>query len=208
MPAQTHVNAVFGRAFPVMGVRLLPLRLGHWRLLEILDSPFVYRAPDGIEPASARDLIVAVAICSRSYRDARWLLRHPAALAVLAWWWGVRHARLDLAQECHYFREYFGAWTAYPQRRKVEGEHPSAMPTSVRLAWLVSTRMAIARAWEFPAIEAMEFLAIEDEKSGGRFVSDKDRAVACAESDWLERVAAAQRAGMGPAEAMRAARMN
>jgi len=176
MQDATHVHAVFARAFPILGVRLLPLRLGHWRLLEALESPFVFQLRKGaVESASGRDLVLAVAVCSRSYRAARRLLLSPARLAVLSWWWGVRHAKRDMLEEARYFREYFAAWTAYPTRHAGENERSSAMPTAVRLAWLISTRMPVAAAWEFPAIEAMEFCAVEDERKGGRFLTASER---------------------------------
>ena len=63
----------------VCGRRLRPLTLGHLRLLEIIESPFLSGGEAGIE-----DLAAALAICSLPFRAAHWMTGRRWALRIVA----------------------------------------------------------------------------------------------------------------------------
>ena len=160
----------------VCGQPLAPFRLGHLRLLEIIESPFL--GGDGDAIVGRADLAQAVAALRLPWRVALCLLRHPRAWR---WWasWNVRRVK-DWRAEAEALSVYLDDCLWAPEAYQEQGAKSDtsafgyASSFAMRVAWRLSEgRVPTLRAavWDMSIIEALAWAVTSAEMSGRGFVT-------------------------------------
>jgi len=167
-----YTNAWLLKPGNVMGKRMRELSVGHFYLLEASDSPFVHGGQ-----VLLSDLVFATMICSMPFKAARDILfADPQKLLRKGRWWGMIFSfkRYDLQQETDAFMNYWKAYTEMPERWQDTDKKAktSAIPWSLRLAWLLMERMPEDKAWDMPMPRACSYYACWAEANGVDFVSE------------------------------------
>lgn len=174
-----HKAAWFPGRVRVCGRRLLPFTLGHLRLLECAESP--YLAGGDVLPA---DLYAAVALIRLPWRVARWVLGRPRALAVAAWRISLGAGRRwDWREESEAFAEYIDdcLWTPDAYRHDAKDDWSVfgyASSFSLRVALRLAehpmrdlSRHRIRQVWDLPITEALAWAVTASELSGRSYVT-------------------------------------
>lgn len=160
----------------VCGCRLPPFRLGHLRLLEIIESPFL--GGDGSADVCKADLARAVAILRLPWRVALWLVRRPR---LWQWWasWVVWRVR-DWPAEARALSEYLDECLWAPEAYQEQGQAADAnvfgyaSSFSMRIAWRLSGGAVPTighPVWGMSIIEALAWAVASAELSGRGFVT-------------------------------------
>lgn len=150
----------------VLGLRLLPLSLGHVILLQRIDSAFVTDAQR--DTNAWEELAIAVAICSQPYREALAMLedRQGTAKAMALWaqkltrtTWRDRLLRrkavtIDLHGQWQAFSDYLKANTKVPHysynpddMREVSCPHVQLVKCSLQRSFGFSDETMLDRSW-------------------------------------------------------------
>ena len=159
----------------VAGKWLRPLTLGHLRLLEIIESPFLAGGSVGIE-----DVAVAVAIVSHPFWLARWSVGRRWALRLLAL--PVAVYTRDWKKESGTLNKYLSDNLWMPEQYRKENEiqiNPFGYSSSLsmRLAWMVSGKWAHGvpikshPVWNLTVMEVLAWRLTDTEINGREFVT-------------------------------------
>jgi hypothetical protein len=187
-----HKAAWLPGRMEVCGFRLPPFRLGHLRLMEIIESPFL--GGDGEAVVGRADLAQAVALVRLPWRVSLWLMRRPS---LWRWWasWTIR-STTDWKTEAVAMSEYIGECLWAPEAYQ-DGSGGSAEDHSVfgyassfamRIAWRLSEGKFPQRSsgvWDMSIVEALAWAVTAAELSGRGFTT-RD------EVDQVERMVAQQ----------------
>jgi hypothetical protein len=161
----------------VCGRFLRPITLGHLRLLEIIESPFLTGESVGIEDLSAGVAIVSLPLWAAGQAIGRkWLLR-LVALPVL---W-----RTLMIGQWHEEAKAFGEFLAdnrwMPEMYKKEGDIVNVFEFSssfsMRLAWLLSGKIGggvpvkTHPVWQLTVMECLAWRMTDMELSGKEYVT-------------------------------------
>lgn len=160
----------------VCGIRLPPFRLGHLRLLEIIESPFL--GGDGKAEVGKADLAQAVAVLRLPWRVALWVIRRPRAWR---WWasWTVRKAA-NWQEEAEALATYLDECLWAPEAYQEGGQKSDnsvfgyASSFSMRIAYRLSngdTPTVRHKVWNLSIIEALAWAVTSAELSGRGFVT-------------------------------------
>jgi hypothetical protein len=129
-----HLEAAFPERYQILGLTLKPFCIGHFLILENCGSPFVTPID---RPVTENDLILAVAVCSRSYEEAREITSPQLAFKILKPWMRTIYPRLFFFRKkinwffrFRLFDEYISAaiqsplfWTEEGSDRESLGAH-------------------------------------------------------------------------------------
>jgi hypothetical protein len=186
----------------VCGYRLPPFRLGHLRLLEIIESPFL--GGEGQALVGKADLAQAVAVVRLPWRVALLVMRRPA---LWRWWasWTVRNVS-DWQDEAKAFGDYVADCLWAPEAYSEDGAKTDETPFgyassfAMRIAWKLSGGSIPSKGWggwNLSIVEALAWAVTAAELSGRGFVTrDEMDTVEASVARQVEREAA-QEAGQG-----------
>jgi hypothetical protein len=179
----------------VCGRRLAPFTLGHLRLLECIESPYL---TGGV--VKRVDTFAAVAIVSMPWRVARWVIGRQFCLALAAWWIGRGDGGAWLwSDESDALAKYIDdcQWTPESYRKDGEKEDDASvfgysssfsLRLAVRLAGMNLPKLSryhVRQVWDMGIIEALALAVTAAETSGRGYVT-RD------EMEQVEAMAAAQ----------------
>ena len=160
----------------ICGKPLPPFRLGHLRLLEIIESPFL--GGDGQAVVGRADLAQAVALLRLPWRVALRLLRHPRAWRWWASWtvWRVKDWRDEAGALALYLDDCLWAPEAYQEQGAKSDTSAFGFASSfaMRIAWKLSegrVPTADAKVWDMSIIEAIAWAVTSAELSGRGFTT-------------------------------------
>lgn len=105
-----YVAAAIPEPFQILGLRLKPLCLGHYFLLERFENAFVSNK-DAV--ATFDDLIMGVLICSMTYEEFMEFL-FQSDFEEQVFQWGKKCGVFDLAEKCRLFHEYITKGSEQP----------------------------------------------------------------------------------------------
>ena len=174
MNAAAWISAALSDETPVcMGLKLRPYSIGHALLLARHDSSFALGGP-----ITLGDMVLAVLVCSQTFRDAQGTLN--------AWWakwyvkyWGWHMRKLNIISEAKTFQAYRETGTWLPNINfKLENARMMTAPQAVwLLAFLVKDcGMAPAEALDVPIARANALLYADmDSRGEVNFQSDSER---------------------------------
>lgn len=188
---KTFVNECVCDPVTCLGVTLRPFSIGHYWLLQRLDSPLFKPG----HPIGFADLILAVLVCSNDFESGRTIL-----------------ARSDLDRELERWRKRIsGNFFARPFLKKVSAARilnatkifleylnagvtsepyvmfaPSSQDSTVRSDWTMMTFIALMRTFRMSFNDAVNMhlpltrwmLAINGEREGGVKLADRDEQAA------------------------------
>jgi hypothetical protein len=190
-----HKAAWYPGRMRICGRRLLPFTLGHLRLLECIESPYLAGGR-----ATRADTFTAVAIAAMPWRVARWFVGRPWWLSLAAWIVGRRDG-IDWVwkEESEAFERYIEdcQWTPESYRKEGEKEDDASVfgyssSFSLRLAVRLAgmnvpqlSRYPVEQVWDIGIIEALALAVTAAETSGRGYVT-RD------EMEQVEAMAAAQ----------------
>lgn len=159
----------------VLGLRLLPLQLGHLRLLHAVGSPFLVAG----SKRSVGDLALAVFICANDCLvvTALEMADREAAFAE----WGALASQQDFEAAAAEFDAFLAAWCIEPEQWRAEGERTRRAGTPwwqlVHVALCAHMGLDRAEAWHCPVPEALRSYAAIGELAGHvEVVSDEEKA--------------------------------
>ena len=159
----------------VCGRRLRPLTLGHLRLLEIIESPFLGGGSVGIEELSAAVAIVAAPLwLARHLVGHKWLLM-LAALPIAVRW-------QKWQDEAAAFEQYMADNQWMPERYSKGNEincnvFGYSSSFSMRMAWMMAERyqpgvpVKTHPVWRLTVMECLAWRLTEMELNGGEYVT-------------------------------------
>lgn len=179
-----HANAFLARPGKVLGLRLKPLTLRRYWVLEALQSPI---ACGGV--VELGDVGLAAWVLSVSPWFAQWAIRHPAWLA-----WRMRRLSKRIANPDDYavardgLLTYWQAYTDFPAIRPAKNEtaRMSCLPRSVNIAWALMSRLPERRVWSMPMGEALTYFAALCEGNGREFRTERDKRMAAKNHEALK----------------------
>lgn len=177
-----HISAWFPSSPAIAGVRLLPLTLGHWRLLEAMGLPFTGRTE---RAPSVDDVRAALLVCSIGWRRAYRLVRHPTLFAIYA---SIKCRRATV-QDAIALQAYFSESWFKPERFVEDTDGASAKSAAYAPCCGAAIRVAMAaeRAgvkrlarrltpciWDVTIAEALWIISCSEELSGAELESAED----------------------------------
>ena len=190
-----HKAAWFPGRMRVCGVRLQPFRLGHLRLLECIESPYLVGGD-----ATVMDLAAAVALLRLPWRVARWAVGRRGALSVASWLVARKSGReWQWHEESDALSAYVEQCLWTPEQFKEDGAKDGSvfgyassfsMRVAARLAgsdFRALTRAPCRQVWDMTVTEALAWAVTASELSGRNYVT-RD------EMDAVQAMAAAQAA--------------
>jgi hypothetical protein len=160
-----YVQAFTGSPPEILHRRLIPFSVGHAYLLEAAGNGFAPTANGG----SIDDLVVAVQVCTRSFRDAVRFLQGVEFFDADAW--AKECADCSLEFEAEKFRAYTDAALTIPPRwkKKEQGQCRAPWPLQI-LAGLAGeaamTRATVDDLMNTPLAEAFALLAARQSWQG------------------------------------------
>lgn len=129
----------------VLGRQLLPFSLGHSLLLDIFESPF----SRGGE-ITGEELIFAVWICTRPFRDALDQLQRQTMVKECIRW-GRKCRKLDLNVAAQRFDDYVSESSVTPKRWEKPGAGGSArVPWQIAMFWNLCGSSVNEDLWDLP----------------------------------------------------------
>lgn len=176
-----HISAWFPSSPAIAGVRLHPLTLGHWRLLEAMGLPFAGRTE---RAPSVDDVRAALLVCSIGWRRAYKLVRHPTLFAVIA---SVKCRRATVADAIALQAYFSESW--FKPERFVEDNGNAAKSAAYAPCCGAAIRVAMAaeRAgvkrlarrltpsiWDTTIAEALWIISCSEELSGAELESAEE----------------------------------
>lgn len=192
----------------ILGVRLLPLSVGHLVILHRLRSCFV--TPD--EPFSPHDLALSVLVCSTKYKEGLKLFSNPKRWLFNLWFWKLSRPSLlqklhlkkptaiDFAEKCKAFNEYLGRHCESPHYEydpscatRVSASEVQIVRVSIMQALGISDDAIMDRSWLLCLWDHVTLKAI----SGQLTLSDRSKVRAAQE--WAERMTEKERRSNGAA---------
>lgn len=199
-----HKAAWYPGRMLVCGRRLRPFTLGHLRLLECIESPYLSGGQ-----ATRADLYAAVAIVCTPWRAARWFVGRDWWLGLAAWLVLRGERRWDWREESAALEEYVDSclWTPESYRRDGEKEDDASVfgyssSFSMRLAYRLAgaplgllARRPARQVWDMGIIEALSWAVTAAELSGRAYVTRDE--MEQVESMAAQQVAKEQAAGNG-----------
>ena len=184
-----HKSVFLPNDVRIAGVRIGRVTLGHLRLLELAESPFLAGGE-----ATTEDCAVALSLLSRPWRRGLWLLRSVRRLALrVAWMARFGGCGRDTAATAGALRELVDRVLWHPERFEEEGrEAPSpfdlATGVSVRLAMraagLPLERLCHAKkgawdcVWDAPVDAVMMYAVAQEEARGAQFANPAEAEMA------------------------------
>ena len=169
-----HKAVWFPGRMEICGHRLPPLTLGHVRLLEIIESPFL----TGGESVGEADLAQAVAILRLPWRMARFVMGRPSLMRCVASWavWRVNDWHEEALALVKYIDDCMWSPEAYREdgEKDVAGVFGYASSFAMRLAWKLSSGAVPtmrSRVWDLGITEALAWAVTSAELSGRGFVT-------------------------------------
>ena len=188
-----HKAAWYPGRMRICGRWLAPFTLGHLRILECIESPYVHGGQ-----ATRPDLYAAVALLSMPWRVARWFAGRPGALSLAVWALARREARCwHWQDESEALSQFVNDCLWTPEQYSKGGEDDgSAFGYSSSFSLRVAMRLAghnmqalsrypIRQVWDLPIVEALAWAVTASELSGRSYVT-RD------EMEQVEAMAAAQ----------------
>jgi hypothetical protein len=165
-----HKAAFFPSPVRICGVSLMPPTVGHYAILEAIESPFLCGGN-----AKAGDLLGTVALLSVSHKTAAELVRRPArwgwrqrALA-----WRMRRKRLTLEDETRRLSRWMAECVWFPERFKdpatEKPSFPSSVPHANKLVWILTEHFPKADVLAMNIIEAHCYALSRAEMVGNQF---------------------------------------
>lgn len=110
MATAAYPTAAIPEPYQILGLRLKPLSLGHYLLMERFNVAFV----SSIEATATQDdLILGVLICSMTYEEFINFLDEPDHIAQIKSW-GEKCGAYDLNEKVKLFKEYIDAASKQP----------------------------------------------------------------------------------------------
>jgi len=162
-----HKIALFPARYRVGGQTLMPLTVGHFLVLEHLESPYVCGGP-----AMPHDLATALLVCSVPWRVAAWIIRRPRLLKLALWLVFRRMGVIDWKPESVKFGRWISDCTWMPERFKQEGEKngfPPCSPYAYRLAYMLMDRFSEREIMAMPMPKAHLYALARAESQGAQF---------------------------------------
>jgi len=158
----------------ILRKKMQDFTVGHAFLLEALESPFMLGGM-----VHFNDLVVAALICSMPFSKAREYLMRPLFKMqrdVQRWALWCRFCRLDADEEMAAFKNYISAYVDSPEPWKKQGKasKESAIPLSIRMAWVLMERMTEDEAWNCPMSRALGYYTAYAEYNGQEFMTERD----------------------------------
>lgn len=145
-------NAILPEEPDVLGVRLLPLSLGHVYILLAVDNPFAV----GGSPHLGH-LAFAVQVCSRTFEDCQKWMRSGDLVKDVSEW-GKKCRDMDFKKERDIFKEYIGGSADVPERwSKQKSPTPVKHPWPLFVSVQVMPLVGESRAWNMPVAMAMAY---------------------------------------------------
>jgi hypothetical protein len=169
-----HKAALFPSVVRICGTPLNPPTVGHYAILEMMESPFLYSGK-----ASIGDLCGTVALLKCDHVKAAWLVKNPARWGWRQWLVGrrMRRARLDLAEECQRLARWLGECVWFPERFKEPTDKPpfpSAVPHSVKLLWILTEHYTEREVMSMSIIKAHALSLARAEMNGNQYETEKE----------------------------------
>lgn len=152
-----------GRAV-ILGKRLKPFTLWHWRTLDLLHSPFAPDAPADEEPWTTQELLIATRICTLAPNADRKIA--PGKWSWLRWWWALRSNRGALSEHGRLLELYIHASCARPLLMNHEGRSIQVPPWLYYAARLMELGMEERTAWTMQPGAAAALILAHDEAHG------------------------------------------
>lgn len=161
-------NAILPLEPDVLGVRLLPLSLGHVYILMAVDSPFAV----GGKPHLG-NLSFAVQVCSRTFEDAQKWLHSETLIADVAKW-GKSCRKMDFGAESKKFEEYIAQSTQMPERLSSSpgGGKGVKHPWPLIIAVSLFKHIGESRSWNMPMGMAVAYWSALAETQGDDSLCD------------------------------------
>jgi len=93
---------------------------------------------------------------------------------VQRWALWCRFCRLDADEEMAAFKNYISAYVDSPEPWKKQGKasKESAIPLSIRMAWVLMERMTEDEAWNCPMSRALGYYTAYAEYNGQEFMTE------------------------------------
>lgn len=174
-----HKAAWYPGKMRVCGRRLAPFTLGHLRLLECIESPYLSGGD-----AVRSDLYAAVAIISMPWRVARLFVGNEFWLSVAVWLVARKEGRrFGWHEESQAFAKYVDDCLWVPEQYKQDGEEDGSVfgfssSFSLRVALRLAgsnvqalSRYAVRQVWDIGIIEALALAVTASELSGRSYVT-------------------------------------
>lgn len=164
-----HKAALFPSRVRVCGVLLDPPTVGHYALLEAMESPFLFGGQVGVG-----DLLGTVILFSVSPARAAWLVSHPIifGLRQRALAWRMRRLRLWFKDEVKKAERWIGECIWTPDRFETEGEskpYPSAVPHGIKLLWILTEHYSEKEVLNMSIIKAQCLALARAEMNGNQY---------------------------------------
>lgn len=155
----------------ILGLKLKPLSIGHFIILDMLHSPFYCGGS-----ISNDDLITAIFVCSKSFQENLNSISNPALLKKEIKEWGIKQGKkADYKKVIKQVREYFAYYDDTPKRYIDESKQskPNNAPWQIAITWKLLDKfeekdiydMAITKAFAFIACENTDDLISEFDES-------------------------------------------
>lgn len=165
-------------AWTILGLRLLPFSIGHWIILDALESPF---SPSDPSPATEQELVAAVWACSNTYESAVSWFNSPW-LPFRLWLWRKQRGRCDMQAKASMFRDYItAAVSGLPEAWGEDGkEHQRArgipFPQSLKVSMMSNMGMSASQALNYPvAMAVWDHVTLRAQKEDLEIVTDEER---------------------------------
>lgn len=176
-----HIAAWYPSAPVIAGVRLRPLTLGHWRILEAMDSPFASRSS---RAPTLEDVRAALCICSLSFKRAYKLSCNPYHLALVAMWRCRKASVMDSVALNAYFNESWFKPERYVEESGNAAKSRAYAPccgAAIRIAMAAEragvkrlARCNVESVWDVTIAEALWIISCSEELSGAELESSED----------------------------------
>ncbi len=149
----------------VLGLRLLPMTVGHLFLLHEMDAS--YLSPVG--EASIADIIASAFVLAQPYKDSRAIIGTKRA-RLFCWIWGIRCRKLNLAHEIGKFSAYLKDQYTAPSMRPSDPDRAKYLnaPEHWRLLGMLMSvfGMSESEAMDTPLVKARCLAAVDAERNG------------------------------------------
>jgi hypothetical protein len=169
-----HKAALFPSVKRICGVPLNPPTVGHYAILETMESPFLYGGT-----ALSGDLIGCVVLLSMNHARASRLIRHPILFGFLQWVfaWRMRRKGLTFEGESARLSRWISECTWFPERFVEPGtppSFPSASPHAIRLLWILTEHFTEKEVLAMSIIKAHALALARAESNGNQYETKQE----------------------------------
>ena len=169
-------QALFLRDPKCLGVQLKPYSYAHWEVLRKFHSPYLYQQANGDPaPTTRRDLLFAVWVCSRTFKQLQRELFDWRSKLLLNW----RTLGRDFAFNDSQMRVYLDDFRRVPRSLKMqhkEPPQPCAAPVSFHITRHLREHegFTLAESWDCPiGLGRCLFMAWQEAQGEAKLVSEE-----------------------------------